>query len=101
MAGIYSLLALALILFIAWEGLLRGHRTAWYAILGALIMGGGSELLAGRFVYQHGSPIFAVFGVQDPIGSGWDALYLYPISWASALVVSFRPIFGRSNHGAA
>lgn len=101
MAGIYSLLALALILFIAWEGLLRGRRTAWYAILGALIIGGGSELLVGRFLYQHGSPIFALFGVEDPIGSGWDALYLYPISWAGALVVSFHSIFRSSNNGAA
>ncbi len=101
MAGVYSLIALALILFIAWDGLQQGRRTAWYALLGALIIGGGSELLAGRFLYQHGSPIWLLFGVREPIGFGWDALYLYIVSWTAALVVSFRPIFGRSSTEAA
>lgn len=57
MAAIYSLIALGLILFIAWTGLLHGRRSAWYAILVVFIVGGGSELLAGRFIFQHGSPI--------------------------------------------
>ena len=96
MAAIYSLIALALILFIAWTGLLHGRRTAWYAILGVLIVGGGAELLAGRFIYQHGSPIYAPFGISRPIGFGWKFLYLYLITWPCALAVSFRPIFGKS-----
>jgi hypothetical protein len=96
MAAVYSLIALALILFIAWEGLLRGRRTAWYVILGVLIVGGGLELMAGRFIYQHGSPIYAPFGISI-IGFGWEYLYLYLIAWTGALVVSFRPIFGKSN----
>ena len=97
MAAVYSMIALALILFIAWEGLLRGRRTAWYVILGVLIVGGGSELMAGRFIYQHGSPIYAPFGIFSPSGWGWEYLYLYLLAWPSALVVSFRPIFGKSN----
>ncbi len=96
MAAVYSLIALALIVFIAWEGLLHGRRSAWYAILGVLIVGGGSELMAGRFIYQHGSPIYAPFGIISPSGWGWQYLYLYLIAWPSALVVSFRPIFGKS-----
>lgn len=44
-----------------------------------------------------GSPIYAPFGIFSPSGFGWEYLYLYLIAWPSALVVSFRPIFGKSN----
>jgi hypothetical protein len=101
MAGVYSLIAIALILIIAWDGLRHGSRTAWYAILGTLIIGGGSELLAGRFLYQHGSPIYRLFGVTELQGFGWAFLYLYIISWIGALIVSFRSIFERNNNGIA
>jgi hypothetical protein len=95
MAGIYSLMALVLILFIAWGGLLHGRRTAWYAILTVFVVGGAAELLAGAFIFQHGSPIYTLFGI--PIqGFGWGFLYLYLIAWPCALAVSFRPIFGKS-----
>jgi len=95
MAGIYTLIAMALILFIAWEGLLRGRRSAWFALLGVLLLGGGAELAAGAFIFQHGSPIYAPFEI--PIkGFGWQFLYLYLIAWPCALVISFRPIFGTS-----
>ena len=95
MAGIYTLIALGLILFISWTGLLRGSRATWYAILGILIVGGGTELLAGGFIFQHGSPIYAPFGIPI-MGFGWEFLYLYLIAWPCALAVSFRPIFGKS-----
>jgi hypothetical protein len=95
MAGIYTLIALALILFNAWDGLLHGRRTAWYAMLGVFIIGGGAELLAGRFLYQHGAPIYAPFGISTPLGFGWGFLYLYLVAWLGALVVSFGPIFGK------
>jgi hypothetical protein len=95
MAAIYSLIALALILFVAWTGLLHGRRSAWYAILVVFIAGGSAELLAGRFIFQHGSPIYAPFGI--PIqGFGWQFLYLYLLAWPAALALSFRPIFGKS-----
>jgi hypothetical protein len=95
MAAIYTLIAMVLILFIAWTGLLHGRRSAWYVILGVLLVGGGAELLAGACIFQHGSPIYALFDI--PIsGFGWE-YYEYLITWPSALVVSFRPIFGKSN----
>ena len=95
MAAIYTLIAMALILFIAWDGLLHGRRSAWYAIIGVLLVGGGAELLAGAFIFQHGSPIYALFGI--PIrGFGWQFLYLYLITWPCALAVSFRPIFRKN-----
>jgi len=95
MAAIYTLIALALILFITWDGLLRGHRSAWYAILGVLLVGGGAELLAGAFIFQMGFPIYALFGI--PVrGFGWQFLYLYLLAWPCALAISFHPIFGAS-----
>lgn len=94
MAGIYTLIALALILFNAWDGLLHGRRTAWYLMLGVFIIGAGAELLAGRFLYQHGAPIYAPFGISSPQGFGWGFLYLYLVAWPGALIVSFGPIFG-------
>lgn len=96
MAGVYTLIAMALILFIAWDGLLRGRRSAWWALLGVLLLGGGADLLAGAFIFQMGFPIYALFGI--PVrGFGWEFLYLYLIAWPCALVVSFRPIFKKSN----
>ena len=96
MAAVYSLMALIFILFMAWTGLLHGRRSAWYAILGVFIVGGGAELLAGRFIYQHGSPIYALFRIPI-MGFGWQFLYLYLIAWPCALAVSYRPIFAKSN----
>ena len=94
MAGVYALIALALIVFIAWTGLLHGQRTAWFAIFGAYIVGGAAELLAGSFIFQHGFPLYAPFGT--PIrGYNWQFLYMYLVAWPVALVVSFRPIFGK------
>ena len=95
MAAIYTLIAMALILYIAWDGLLSGRRSAWYALLGVLLVGGGAELLAGAFIFQHGSPIYVPFGIQIR-GFGWQFLYLYLIAWPCALTVSFRPIFRKS-----
>jgi hypothetical protein len=37
MAAIYTLIAMALILFIAWTGLLHGRRSAWYVLLGVFL----------------------------------------------------------------
>jgi hypothetical protein len=95
MAAIYTLIAMALILFIAWTGLLHGRRSAWYVLLGVFLVGGAAELLAGAFIYQHGSPIYALFGI--PISGFGLEYYIYLILWPSALVVAFRPIFGKSN----
>ena len=100
MAGIYALIAMGLILFIAWTGLRRGQRSAWYAIFAVLIIGGGAELLAGVFIFQMGNPLYALFGIPVQ-GFGWQFLYLYLIAWPCALVVSFRPIFAKSNKDSA
>lgn|GEM_PF-2951211 len=95
MAGVYTLIAMALILSIAWDGLFYGRRSAWYTLLGVFLVGGSAELLAGAFIFQHGAPIYAPFGIAAR-GFGWKFLYQYLIAWPCALAVSFRPIFGKN-----
>jgi hypothetical protein len=66
MAAVYSLIALALILFIAWTGLLHGRRTAWYAILGVFIVGGGWNSWQGAFFTSMVPPSMLPLGFPDP-----------------------------------
>lgn len=100
MAGVYTLIAMALILYIAWDGLLHGRRSAWYTLIGVLLFGGGAELLTGAFIFQMGAPFYALFGI--PVrGFGWQFLYQYLIAWPCALAVSFRPIFRKSKDESA
>ena len=76
MAAIYTLIAMALILFIAWDGLFHSRRSAWYTLLRVLLAGGGAELVAGAFIFRMGAPFYALFGI--PVrGFGWEFLYLY------------------------
>ena len=89
----YALIGLVLFGVIA-RTLLRGARKAgWYAVLFALIAGGGSDLVFGGFWFQHGSPIFQIFGIERAPGYGWEFLYLYIVAWIAALAISYRPIF--------
>jgi hypothetical protein len=88
MAGIYTIIGLILLCVIARTLLREGRRAGWYAVLFALLVGGLSELLIGAQWFQHGSPLYA-----QPIGFGWQFLYVYFIAWGAALIMSFKPIF--------
>ena len=94
MAGIYTLVGLGLLCLIARTMLREGRRAGWCAVLFALLLGGLSDLLAGGQWYQHGSPVYSLFGVQ-PVGFGWQFLNVYFVAWIAALVVSFKPIFAK------
>ena len=92
MAGIYTLIGLVLLCAIAWTLLKEGRRSGWYALLFALLVGGGFDLVMGGLWFQHGSPLYQVFG--EPIqGFGWEFLYAYPVAWITALLISYQPIF--------
>ena len=93
MAGIYTVVGLFLVSVIARTLLREGRRAGWYAVLFALVFGGGSDLIAGAFLYSHGSPVYEVFTGVMSQGFGWEALYTYFVAWAAALAVSYRPIF--------
>ncbi len=92
MAGIYTIIGLVLLCVIARTLLKEGRRSGWYALLFALIAGGGSDLVMGGLWFQHGSPLYQVLG--EPVqGFGWEFLYAYPVAWITALVISYKPIF--------
>ena len=66
----------------------EGRRAAWFLLLGLLLVGGGTELLLNGpagLAFQHG---FA----SDSRAEGM-ALFAYPIAWATALAIAYRPIF--------
>lgn len=81
-------------LAVALGTLLReGRRVAWFVLLGLLVVGGGAELALNGpagLVFQHGFS-------SDSRPEGM-ALWAYPIAWAVALAISYRPIF-RAAHG--
>ena len=78
MAGVYAAVAGVLLSVIALTLLRECRRSGWFALLFALLVGGGLELVmngpSGR-LYNH-------------IG-----LYDYVFSWLAALVVAYKPTF--------
>ena len=92
MAGIYTIIGLVLLCVIARTLLKEGRRSGWYALLFALLVGAGCDLVMEGWWWQHGSPLYQVFGVPMQ-GFGWEFLYSYPVAWITALVISYKPIF--------
>jgi hypothetical protein len=93
MAGIYAIIGLILLCVIARTLLREGRRAGWYSLLFAFLAGGGIDLVIGGQWYQHGSPLYLI---KEPLGFGWEFLYVYLIAWAAALVISYKPIFAKS-----
>ncbi len=81
MAGVYTAVAGVLVSVIAVTLLRERRLSGWFAILFALLVGGSLELTMNGpsgVLYHH-------------IG-----LYGYVVAWLAALVIAFRPTFGRS-----
>ena len=93
MAGVYTIIGLVLLGVIARTLLKEGRRAGWYALLFAVVVGGGVELVMGGLWYQHGSPLYLM---ERPLGWGWVFLYSYLVAWVAALVLSYKPIFAKS-----
>jgi hypothetical protein len=78
MAGVYAAIAGVLLSLIALTLLRERRRAGWFAVLFALLVGGGLEFVmngpTGR-LYHH-------------IG-----LYGYPVAWLAALVLAYKPVF--------
>ena len=78
MAGVYAAIAGILLSVIALTLFREGRRSGWFAVLFALLVGGGLELVMNGptgYLYHH-------------IG-----LYGYPLAWAAALVIAYKPTF--------
>lgn len=93
MAGTYTLIGAVMMSVVALTLLREGRRSGWYAVLFALVLGGGIELLGGTTVFAHGLPPDSI-----PVGL---SLYGYFAAWGSALVMAYRPSFGRKDPPAA
>jgi len=92
MAGIYTIIGAALLCVIARTLLKEGRRSGWYVLLFTLLVGAGFDLVMEGLWYQHGSPLYQLFGGESQ-GFGWESLYSYPVAWITALVISYKPIF--------
>ena len=93
MAGIYAIIGLILLGVIARTLLKEGRRAGWYALLFAVVGGGGIDLIMGGLWYQHGSPLYFM---ERPLGFGWEFFYVYLVAWVAALVLSYKPIFAKA-----
>ncbi len=92
MAGIYTIIGAVLLGVMVRTLLKEGRRSGWYALLFALLVGAGCDLVMQGGWYQHGSPLYQWFGGESQ-GFGWEFLYSYPVAWIAALVISYKPIF--------
>ena len=93
MAGIFALVGLVMVSAVARALMREGRRAGWYAVLFALLFGGGFEIIAGAFFYSHGSPLYWAFTGVPPQGFGWEALYTYFVAWGASLSISYKPVF--------
>lgn len=78
--GVYAAIAGVLLSVIALTLLREGRRRGWFAVLLALLVGGSLEVVMNGprgYLYHH-------------VG-----LYGYPVAWAAALALAFKPTFRR------
>ena len=92
MAGVYAFFGLVVLVVVGRTLLREGRRAGWFTVLGALSVG-ALDLVLGGIWYEHGSPLYALFGAERPEGFGWPFLYAYLLAWTAALVISYRPVF--------
>ena len=98
MAGIFTLVGQVMLVVLGRTLLKQGRREGWYAVAFALIVGGSFDLASGGSWYPKGMPLFRLIGLQVS-GWGWQWLYLYFLAWGVALVISYRPMFGKHSRG--
>jgi hypothetical protein len=96
MAGIYTLLGVVMLGVIARTLLREGRPVGWNAILLTLFIGGSFDLVVGGLWFQHGSPLYQLFGVAPIQGFGWTGLYGYMAAWSAALMLSYGPVFRKA-----
>lgn len=84
MAGIFSLVAAGLIIFVAFTLLREGRPEGWFAVLFALLLGGGFEVSGAAGTLYHGFPPSWAMGL---------VIYSYPLAWGIALLMSRQYVF--------
>lgn len=80
----WALVATGLVVWLAHARMRRGDVGAWWAVLAALVVGGGSDIAAYLALYSHGFPVGAVGGF------GWPPVVASIVAWASGLALARR-----------
>ena len=90
MAAVYAVIGVLLFVVMALTMLRRGSRLGWSALLFAFVVGGSIEIIVNGptgLLFQHTSPPNSVVGA--------NLLFVYLVAWAAALLISWRPVFGK------
>lgn len=89
MLAAYGLAALVLVAVVVAPLIRRGEPAGWLGLLAVFLVGVGAEIGTAVVTTPHGVP---------PRFWSWGlALWGYPVSWAVALGLSFRPVFRRDS----
>lgn len=92
-AAAWTVVAGVLCGWIARTALRRGERWAWWALLVAFLVGGGTDVVVAFTVFSHGLALPTASGRVG--GFGWQPIAVFLVAWIAGLVLSYRPIFGR------
>ena len=85
MLAAYGLAALALVGVVVAPLIRRGDAAGWFGLLVLVAIGIGAEVATAALTTPHGvPPRFWIAGLF---------LWGYPVAWATALALSFRPTF--------
>lgn len=94
MAGVYTVVGAAALIVVAMTLLREGRRAGWFTVLGALAVGGLTELIVGNAWFTHALLEDVTPGGRTFEDFAWMILSTYLFAWASALVISYEPVFG-------
>ncbi len=97
MAGAYTVVGAGALMVIARTLLLDGRRAGWFAVLGALAVGGSLELILANIWFAHALTEDVTPGAATFEDYAWMLLFSYLFAWTSALVISYRTVFQRSS----
>ena len=101
MAGVYSVVGAGALIVIARTLLREGRRSGWYTVLAALLVGGTFELILANVWFAHALAEDVTPGARTFEDFAWMLLFSYLLAWTAALVISYRPVFKRSNASTA
>jgi hypothetical protein len=103
MSAVYAVLGMGMLVLLAFTLLRQRSRLAWWALLVVLVVGGALELIMDGptgLLFQHGFPPPATAdcslpgNCSIPVGT---TLFSYLVAWATALAISWRPIFAAAD----
>jgi hypothetical protein len=92
--AVWGVVGALLVGWVARVALRRGEPWAWRALLVAFLAVAGADVVGALLVFSRGLPLPTPGGAVP--GFGWPPIAVGLLAWATALAVSYGPIFGRS-----